>query len=745
MSSKKSAVKAPKSRPASTSALTTGQQDPALSSATLTAFSDDGRYLALLSLAVDKHRLRIFDSSSGQSVSEHVLDAARVSALAWTRFDASTQKLPADQPKSKKKRKADAAQSAPAASAEAVVVLGLSDGSLLIFSPGHGRVLRTLTHPSSTAAITALDASQDTLGALTIWSAGADSEIRTWDAQTGAHRASRNTGDKLAPSAIRVRFSVSDEESTSENILLAHHRLRLHSASTDLSQFKDVATFTGHASSVTALLWQPSTSGLPPKYFASIAEADRHVQLWAVPESASQEGALFASLPLDSDARSLACSTTQWAAVSSSGRVSLFDGKPPKKKAKVTVATPRCTIAPSAKGQPAPVVAVAFVDEERLRVARLIGGVKPVFDVVSFLDVTGDYKADVTLSAVDTAALVTEDAVSGTPTRRFGQPVGLAVQSGVALAQEADMDDLRDIDGALDVDLAELSLGQRLTALEAPLSRKKSRVADSEDHEEGDDDVEEATPITLTRTLIQALHSSDAGLLESCLQHTRAPLILQTVRRLPPQLAVPLLNACVERLGRGARGSTQKGRGGAAGTQRAAGLVRWVKTVLAVHSGHFMTMPDLVARLAGLHATLTARASLQDTLRGLSGRLDLVLQQMELRAAPAPSPLSRPGKGKQGARIARKYVEGESEEEGEGMDVDVDVDIEEGSEAGSVEDVELGGGSDEDSEEEEEYDADLTEEDEDENDEGDEGPRLNGFIDDEAEESDEGYSDEESD
>lgn len=382
MSSKKSAVKPPKSRPASTSALTAGQQDSTSSSAALTSFSDDGRYLALLSLAVDKHRLRIFDSTSGQSVSEHILDASRVTSLVWTRFDASSQKLAAEQPKSKKKRKSDAAQSVPAASTEAVVVLGLSDGSLLVYSPAHGRVLRTLTHPTSTAAITALDASRDTLGALTIWSAGADSEIRTWDAQTGAHRASHKTNDKTAPSALRVRPGTDDEESTSENILLAHHRLRILSAPTDLSKLRDIASFTGHASNVTAVHWQPSTSGTPPKHFASIAEADRHVQVWAVPDSASSEGALVASLSLDSDARSLACSSTQWVAVSSSGRVSVFDGKPPKKKAKVAVATPRCTIAPSAKGHPAPVVAATFAEEGQLRVARLIGGMKPVFDIV---------------------------------------------------------------------------------------------------------------------------------------------------------------------------------------------------------------------------------------------------------------------------------------------------------------------------------------------------------------------------
>lgn len=108
------------------------------------------------------------------------------------------------------------------------------------------------------------------------------------------------------------------------------------------------------------------------------------------------------------------------------------------------------------------------------------------------------------------------------------------------------------------------------------------------------DDNSAATPamssITLTRTLIQALHSSDSKLLEMCLSHSDSGLIMNTVRRLPPQLAVPLVVACVERLGRGKRAGSGKGGGAGASSQRGIGLVRWVKTVLAVHSGHLMTV-----------------------------------------------------------------------------------------------------------------------------------------------------------
>ena len=171
-------------------------------------------------------------------------------------------------------------------------------------------------------------------------------------------------------------------------------------------------------------------------------------------------------------------------------------------------------------------------------------------------------------------------------------------------------------------------------------------------------------------------------------------------------------------------------------------------------------MSDLVARLAGLHATLTTRISLRESLLSLSGRLDMVLQQVNLRTSAAPAPLSHGGKkgkapaGAAPSREPRRYVEGESEqEEADAMDVE----LEEGSDAGSVEDIELGAGSgseadgdgdigesededdDEESEGEEEDDDDDDDESEDDSG-GDNSPWLNGFIDDEADESGESES-----
>src|SRR5580704_9292476 len=98
-------------------------------------------------------------------------------------------------------------------------------------------------------------------------------------------------------------------------------------------------------------------------------------------------------------------------------------------------------------------------------------------------------------------------------------------------------------------------------------------------------------------------------------------------------------------------------------------------------------MPDLVARLSALHATLTTRLSLQESLLALSGRLDMALSQIEMRSSVAPAPLAPRAKTSSDKQVTR-YVEGESEDE-EQMDAEVEKDNED--EAGSIEDVELGG------------------------------------------------------
>ena len=141
-----------------------------------------------------------------------------------------------------------------------------------------------------------------------------------------------------------------------------------------------------------------------------------------------------------------------------------------------------------------------------------------------------------------------------------------------------------------------------------------------------------------------------------------------------------------------------------------------------------------MAKLSGLHATLTTRLTLQQSLLSLSGRLELVLSQMQIRSSVAPTPLvSKNEKPLKSKGLVTKYVEGESaESEGEGIDEQMDI---EGidDDDGSIEDVELGASS-EDANSDESDEANDSEYEDDMD-----VPTVNGFIDDEAEE----YSEEE--
>ena len=154
-------------------------------------------------------------------------------------------------------------------------------------------------------------------------------------------------------------------------------------------------------------------------------------------------------------------------------------------------------------------------------------------------------------------------------------------------------------------------------------------------------------------------------------------------------------------------------------------------------------MPDLVARLSGLHSTLTSRLTLQERILSLSGRLELVLSQVELRSGVAPTPL--PSRSKNAKKLGKekeipKYVEGDSSDEEQVEEEQMEVEIEgDEDDDDSIEDIELGGGSDEDEEDEDEDESDDEDDDDEEN-------NLNGFIDDEAEEDyEEDESDEDSD
>ncbi|KAF7784547.1 hypothetical protein Agabi119p4_712 [Agaricus bisporus var. burnettii] len=699
-----------------------------------------------------------------QAIADHVVDIARISSMTWCALDttaANSSGTP--QPSKKKKRKRDSALISDVKNkATEIVVLGLSDGRILCFSPSHGRVLYSLSHASSASAIlaTAVEEYEDQW---LVWASGADSTLRMWDMKTNNIIANWKNDDRIPYTSLKIRPCDVDGRT---DILAASHSIYLLSKSasagtTDPKKLHKAATFTGHASPVKSTTWDLSKP-VPARFF-SMAESDRFVYVWDILDSPDVSGKAVASIPLDAAARSFAVATSAeptgpstLLALSASGKITLYHvpdqiiTASTSNRSSSTLPTLHfrsSIIATSESAQsPSDIIDVSFVHGRpgSICVARLVRGIRPVFTTVRYLDDAGRFIENIQLEDVPDVSL--EDKQPLIHHQRYSES-SVAVGSSMELGYDENPDETtsRNMDGELDVNLAELSLGQRLATVtdadyhqpsdsesEDVTHSRSSRVTNKK--EKSELDVIPAN--SLTRTLIQALHSSDTKLIETCLAHSNSDLIRNTVKRLPSQLAIPLLNACVERLGRGARAANMKGGGAAASAQRGMTLIIWIRTVLTFHMGHLMTVPDLVARLSGLHATLTARLALQESLLSLSGRLDVVLSQIEMRSSLPPTIVATTNGKRQGAtreNFVKQYVEGESDSSGDDND-QMDVELEIGDDEGSIEDVELGGSS--------EGSEDDQDEDGEEKEEEDDGSGSDGFIDDEAEEYSEDDEDE---
>lgn len=307
----------------------------------------------------------------------------------------------------KKRKKLDATagnsnQDASFPAKEQVVALGLSDGSVQIFSAAHGRIVRTLSHATSKSPILAIaeggahdDVSQ------CIWTSTADGNLILWDVLKGEILVSTQSEGRTPYSALAIRPGIKHNQN---HILAASNTIHLlsssfDSASSDDSEsdnFKEVATFGGHASAVKSLLWDPSEA--PNRRFYSSAEDDRFVYIWETPESPSIKGKMAASYPLDADVRQIDVFSSTGRQVlltlSSSGKVTLSPvpaelststGVKNTSKQQVPTLLPRTTINLSKKSaSDVRVVAAAFLHSEqgKIRTALVSGGAKVAFETL---------------------------------------------------------------------------------------------------------------------------------------------------------------------------------------------------------------------------------------------------------------------------------------------------------------------------------------------------------------------------
>ena len=347
-----------KTRPASTSLLNAPSIngtasdaagfDELTAPAALSAFSTDNSFLALLSQAIDRHRLRVFRvrlppsaSESSAAAVETTLVAdyiipndAKCNALRWITLPLQPNGIVTDTPeaggKRKKRRKSqgdqeDAPSTEAGPSSETLLALGLDNGQTHIFSPLLGKVVSVLSDPDYAASVTGSHKSAPTLplaalsagaglgqnrgilnmalgSATDLWTASHDGVLRRYPLTKRSD--SVKPLSRILPDTKTGTHIVSTQP---EYLLAGHHSIRLLASKTSGEALSvpstSLAHFTGHANPITHLEWFPNQ----PQRFISAAEEDRTLSVWQLPAleeaNGSVEGKPVALITIDAPAR----------------------------------------------------------------------------------------------------------------------------------------------------------------------------------------------------------------------------------------------------------------------------------------------------------------------------------------------------------------------------------------------------------------------------------------------------------
>jgi U3 small nucleolar RNA-associated protein 5 len=363
----------------------------------------------------------------------------------------------------------------------------------------------------------------------------------------------------------------------------------------------------------------------------SIAEDDRYVNVWDAQSSNTNSNNLTA-LTLENNVAHVNFSSTEPSvlAVTEDGLVGIWENassisqasggssrrKMMRSMTKEADATLKI-VSTVSQDTIVPVLAAKFVADNSGKSIMIARGssIKPSFEVVKYVnDENGAILRDIELTRQPITNYLIDDgsvAASNLRTTRKAYDeskvtvignTDFAVKTPTMAATTETQDD-SNAEPSIEQRLKDMGVGENTTS-KARKSKKKTI----------------ATPAagSLQNVLVQALHSHDKQLLEACLEHTKLDVIHGTIKRLPTQYLIPLLTELISKF--------QEKPG------RASSLLDWIKAVLTIHTAYLMTVPDLVGKLSSFYQALDTRYSVFPKLLALSGRLDIVQNQINVRS-----------------------------------------------------------------------------------------------------------------
>ncbi|KAG1519326.1 hypothetical protein G6F52_008729 [Rhizopus delemar] len=624
--------KAPIKRNPDTSTVETSANPSENAGIVLSAFdkSATAEYFALISMAMDRHRLRIFNVRSGTVSNDYsTKEKERVTCLTWGDIKDNSD-LQANTVQAFKKKKSGTAPLSKA------IALGMQSGSISLYSLSHGIVIKRLENAHTTPISDFVMTKDGSRG----YSVAEDNYIVEWDIEEAKEIS------KWKADAKNVRkLKLSHDET---KLATAGHTITLW----DLTTRTVIKKFTGHASMVKELAFSPQDDLL-----ISSAEDDRYINVWDA-QTTNTNTNNVAALTVENNVSHIDFSTTEPAvlAVTDEGLVGVWENP--------SLVTPQVTghkrkmmrsmtkepdanvkvVSTTEENKLIPILAAQFVTDNGGKSIMTARGssIKPSFEVVKYVnEETGAilrdielFRQPVTNYLIDSASIAVNNLRTTKKTYDESTVTVIGNSDFVVKAPTVAENHEESVEAEQTIEQKLLSLDVADTNEQKHKKNKKKTLV---------------TPAagSLQTVLVQALHSNDTSLLEACLQFTKRDVIENTIRRLPTEYLIPLLLDLITRF--------QEKPG------RAPALLIWIQSILLIHTAYLMTVPNLVGKLSNFYQALDTRLGVFPKLLALRGRLDVVQSQVNVKSYSNIN-----DKELERAQVAENvYVEEDSDDEAE--------------------------------------------------------------------------------
>jgi len=502
----------------------------------LCSFDNNHTRCALLT---NDNRIKIWDVASGD-LSQEILTTRHLTekytCIAWG-SDSSDQKT-----KSGKSSTPSKSQT------QMRLALGSDNGSIDIYDINKSQLLFTLggrtndsdSKQSKSQAKKGAGHSQkvydivfDYSGGL-LYSCSEDKYIIIWNANTGE---------------IIDKFKQAKEPITKLSYHMEGNRAILASAGSkikcwDLSSKKVITKLTGHTSPVTSLQLFSSKQQKSAIYLLS-SSSDRYIYLWRCDNA---DPNTYVNSPIrvfTSESTPISLSynlfpnndkfTLHVLALSEAGILNIFSADIERKESSSVPQVPsgKVTMDDSSKANRNSILAGTFITNETILIC-FGNSVRPLFDKMSYLDDKGTVIAHKKLSEIPKTPLL----MSGN--KSSNNSIQMATANGTI-----------NVLGATDMPLPSLRTSDS-NSKDSVLSEKMllelKNIASRSHEKEQTSETQAPKADTVRTALVQALHSNDTSLLETCLQVNDPTVVNKTIQKLPPQYVVSFMKAIVDRL-----------------------------------------------------------------------------------------------------------------------------------------------------------------------------------------------------